>query len=297
MARASMTQVNNINRTYQLFTLFILLGLVMIVGCIIYSYQLFKTSATERFTTYADLVPILNRVKHPLEAIRRAQTLEIPYPNEPNITRYIKADDIKVDESIKNVNATFDLDFSQKLQNADLQELETELIELRQKADKLENEGVKSPATGIKHISGTKLQTYPGSNAKVGGLADPNSYRNFNIGIADSSGYCVVNMPFAPVTNVNGIRQKDSVAQVQCNLADTNQWFSTKQVTSNPELNKLLPIEKQIPAEYTLINYPFSVVQPNNGTGMECLTLNADGLSIEPCNGSTDQRFAIVTSN
>jgi hypothetical protein len=145
-------------------------------------------------------------------------------------------------------------------------------------------------------MSGTKLSTYPGSNAKFGDLAEPNTYRNFNIGVDGSSGYCVINQPFAQVTDINGIRQKDSIAQVQCNLADNTQWFSTKQVTSNAELNKLLHSEKQIPAEYTLINYPFAVVQPNNGSGKECLTLNADGLSVEPCNGSTEQRFAVVTA-
>ena len=268
----------------------------MIVGCITYSYWLFNNAVIERFTTYAELVPILNKVKQPLEAIRRAQNLEIPYPETPNVTKYIAASDITVDDSISKVNATFDLDFSQQLQNADLQELEAELLELRKKAAEINPESDKALQTGIKHMTGTKLITYPGSNAMAGGLADPNTYLNFNIGVDSTNGYCVVNQPYAQTVDANGIRQKDSIAQVQCNLADSAQWFSAKQINSNAELNKLLPIEKQIPAEYILINYPFAVVQPNNGSGKECLTLNADGLSVEPCNGSTDQRFAVVTA-
>jgi hypothetical protein len=252
----------------------------------------------ERFQTptkYSDLVPILNKVKGPLEAIRRSQNLEIPFPTTPTITDYITKDDITQQITIDNVNATFELDFSQQLQDTDLQELEAELLELKKKASGLDSSVDKQPVTGIKHISGTKLPVYPGSNS-VGGLASPNSYLNFNIGLDNNSGYCVVNQPFASAVEVNGIRQQDSIAQVQCNLADSSQWFSAKPITSNSELNKLLPVEKQIPAEYTLINYPFSVVQPNNGTGKECLTLNPDGLSIEPCNGSTDQRFAVLSA-
>ncbi len=281
------------NNTNQIFALFILLGITLIVGCIIYSYRLFGNTVIERFQTlpkYSDLVPILNKVKLPLEAMRRAQNLEIPV--NPTITNYITSDDIKQDGTITNVRATFDLDFSQKLQDADLQELEAELLELKKKAGGLVTDST-SAITGIKHISGSKLQIYPGTKS-AGGLSSPNSYLNFNIGVDKNSGYCVVNQPFAPAVEVNGIRQQDSIAQVQCNLADSSQWFSAKPVTSNSELNKLLPVEKQIPAEYTLINYPFSVVQPNNGTGKECLTLNEDGLSVEPCNGSTDQRFAVL---
>jgi hypothetical protein len=284
------------------FALFILLGIVMIIGCILYSYKLFGDKVIERFqdraVTYADLVPILNNVKLPLEVIRRAQNLEIPYPETPNVSKYIAASDITVDDSINNVNATFDLDFSQQLQNADLQELEAELLELRKKAAEIKpDDPNKLPQTGIKHLSGTKLITYPGSGASASvDLANPNTYRNFNIGVDSASGYCIVNQPYAQTVDANGIRQKDSIAQVQCNLADSTQWFSTKQINSNAELNNLLPVEKQIPAEYTLINYPFSIVQPNNGTGKECLTLNEDGLSVEPCNGSTDQRFAVMTA-
>lgn len=287
-----------INNTNQIFALFILLGITLIVGCIIYSYRLFGNTVIERFqasTTpiaYSDLVPILNKVKGPLETIRRAQNLEIPFPTEPTITNYITSDDIKQDATIKNVNDTFDLDFSQQLQDADLQELETELLKLKQKASGLGTDSTNA-ITGIKHISGIKLQIYPGTKS-AGGLSSSNSYLNFNIGVDKDSGYCVVNQPFAPAVEVNGIRQQDSIAQVQCNLADSSQWFSAKPITSNSELNKLLPVEKQIPAEYTLINYPFAVVQPNNGTGKECLTLNADGLSVEPCNGSIDQRFAVL---
>lgn len=282
------------------FALFILLGIAMIIGCILYSYRLFSASVIERFQsreiTYADLIPILNTVKQPLEAIRRAQNLEIPYPNTPNIAKYINSEeDIKIDKSIDNVNATFDLDFSQQLQNADLQELEAELLTLKEKASKI-TQDEPNKQSGIKHLSGTKLITYPGSGAPVVDLAEPNTYRNFNIGVNSAGGYCIVNQPFAQPVEVNGIRQKDSIAQVQCNLADPMQWFSAKQVNSNAELNNLLPDEKKIPGEYTLINYPFAVVQPNNGTGKECLTLNEDGLSIEPCNGSTDQRFAVMTA-
>jgi len=280
------------------FALFILLGIAMIVGCILYSYRLFGDKVIERYTTYADLVPILNKVKQPLEAIRRAQNLEIPFPETPDVTKYISPeDDIKISESINNVNATFDLDFSQQLQNADLQELEAELLALRKKAAEINPDDPNTrPRSGIKHLSGTKLITYPGSGAPVVDLANPNTYRNFNIGVNSESGYCIVNQPFARPVEVNGIRQKDSIAQVQCNLADSTQWFSAKQINSNADLNKLLPVEKQIPAEYTLINYPFAVVQPNNGSGKECLTLNEDGLSVEPCNGSTDQRFAVVNA-
>lgn len=293
-----MKLLNNTNRTNQIFALFILLGIAMITGCIIYSYRLFGSSTIERFTasTYADLIPILNNVKPSLEAIRRAQNLEIPYPREPNVTKYINADDITVEDSIDTVRATFDVDFSQKLQDADLQELEAELLALKKKAAEINIDSNEASQTGIKHLSGTKLITYPGSGAPVVDLTDPNTYRNFNIGVNSASGYCIVNKPFAQPMDVNGIRQKESIAQVQCNLADPMQWFSAKQVNSNAELNKLLPVEKQIPGEYTLINYPFSVVQPNNGTGKECLTLNEDGLSVEPCNGSTDQRFAVVTT-
>jgi hypothetical protein len=240
------------------------------------------------------LVPILNKAKAPLEAIRRAQNLEIPYLEEPNITRYITDKDIGQADTINNVKATFDLDFSQQLQDADLQELEAELLELKKKASGIYSSADKQPVTGIKHISGSKLSIYPGSSS-TSSLANPNTYLNFNIGVDSTTGYCVVNQPFATTTEVNGVRQKDSIAKLQCNLADAKQWFSAKQVNSNMELNKLLPDEKQIPAEYTLINYPFAVVQPNTGTGMECLTLNPDGLSVEPCNGSTDQRFEVFS--
>lgn len=287
-----------INNTNRIFALFILLGITLIVGCIIYSYRLFGNIVIERFQTtptkYSDLVPILNKVKAPLEAIRRAQNLEIPFAEKPIITNYITSEDIKQDNTITNVNATFELDFSQKLQDADLQELEAELLELKKKAGGL-GADTTSGMTGIKHISGSKLPIYSGSNASRG-LANPNNYLNFNIGVDKNTGYCVVNQPFAQEVEINGINQKDSIAKVQCNLADSSQWFSAKPITSNSELNKLLPTEKQIPAEYTLINYPFAVVQPNNGTGKECLTLNPDGLSIEPCNGSTDQRFAVLSA-
>jgi hypothetical protein len=79
-----------------------------------------------------------------------------------------------------------------------------------------------------------------------------------------------------------------------CEMSDLQQHFVINDVNDYKEYNKLIDIVNDGTKEFVFENddvkYPFKIVTPLEREG-ECLTINDDGLSIEPIINDANQRF------
>jgi hypothetical protein len=292
----------------------IVICIFLTVACVMYAYKQyyitrietqtskegFQTAAdnNEKVTvTYSDVVQKLNTMKPLLESIKKAQSINIPFPDQPDVTKYISSSMINDPDVLREINSSFETNFSQKLQDSEINELSNELNRLKNKLASSNDLSTARPEQiKLKHISGSVVTTHGlGADAILG-----NTY-NMLIGLSPNTGDCIMYNPDASKRMDKGIEKMDTLSLTQCDLSDNKMKFRTKTINNTGELNKILPESKKIPEYYNMINYPFMLVQPVNQSaqqlqagGQMCLALSADGLSVEPCDGNTEQRFQII---
>ena len=292
--------INNNGNTAQFWELkaLVIAGIIILVILLLiaYSYKLtnntLSSTVKDGFKTYGELADELNATRTALMNIKSAQNQRI-LDIDPDVSKYIDADAVFPDELKNKLSADFDIRFSQQLQDADINDLNRQLFELKQKTANL-------PAAPTKYI----LKNLGGPAFNM--LGTPN---DFSLQINPSNAKCLsfsqygINNPEIITgigINRTGTEQLyKSAADVQCDIggSDKTQRFKLSEITNNKDFNKLVGETYAVPPYYTLNNYPFMVAQPIDGTIMpagmikECITFDNSGLSVEPCNGSDTQRW------
>lgn len=275
----------------------IMAGVVILVILLLiaYSYKLTNEpgmAVKDGFKTYGELADELNATRTALMNIKQAQNQKI-LDIDPNVGKYINTDAVFPDELKNKLNADFNIRFSQQLQDADINDLNRQLSELKQKTSNL-------PVAPTKYM----LKNLGGSAFNM--LGTPNDFslqiNPNNAKCLSFSKYGINNPEILTGVGINGTGTEKlykSAADVQCDAggSDKEQRFKLSEITNNADFNKLVGETYAVPPYYSLNNYPFMVAQPVDGTilpsGMikECITFDESGLSVEPCNGSDTQRW------
>jgi len=291
----------------------IIIGILVIIGLIWYSYQLSSrgavTTRTEGFAgeavtsstqpntsstkpkTYSELANELNENRKNLLAISNVQNQAL-VNIDPDVTKYIQQDNIFTPELKQRLDTSFDIQFSQKLQDTELQDLQGQLETLKQKMSKLSQ----LPSNYmLKNLGGSAFSM----------LGTPN---DFSLRINPSEARCLGFSSYGisnPMNSDSLSPEYKSSTSVQCDVGggDKTQRFKLTEINNNQDFNKLVGDTHEVPVYYTLNNYPFMVAQPVNGTlrddGMlkECITFDNSGLSVEPCTGAETQRWHTYSVN
>ena len=259
----------------------IILCIVIIIGFIWYSYKLSDTHL-DKFTTYKELTDELNENRENINKIIALQNQKI-IDVDPNVSAYIQSDKIFPHELENRLNTNFDIRFSQKLQDVDLEDLQTQLGTLKQKMSKL-------PPVPTNYM----LKNLSGSAFEM--LGTPN---DFSLKINPSEGKCLAFSTYGLNNIDKSTGEYKSAKSMQCDIGggDKSQRFKLTEITNNQDFNNLVGNLNSVPDYYSLNNYPFMVAQPVDGTlradGMinECITFDNSGLSVEPCAGKEEQRW------
>ena len=292
----SIYNTGNIIQFWELKALIIAGIIIFIILLLItYSYKLTNNAIVavkDGFKTYGELIDELNANRIALMNIKSAQSQKI-LDIDPNVSKYISADAVFPDELKNKLNADFDIRFSQQLQDADINDLNRQLTELKQKTSNL-------PVAPTKYM----LKNLGGSAFNM--LGTPNDFslqiNPNNAKCLSFSQYGINNPEIITGVGINGTGSEQlykSAADVQCDIggSDKTQRFKVSEITNNNDFNKLVGETYAVPPYYTLNNYPFMVAQPVDGTIMssgmikECITFDESGLSVEPCTGTESQRW------
>lgn len=269
-----------------------LLVVVIIIGCIWYSYRL-TNRHKDGFKTYGELVSELNANRTAMMDIKQLQDQKL-MDIDPNVSKYITTSAIFPDELRDRLAADFDIRFSQQLQDTDIKDLQGQLDVLKQKMSKL-------PPMPTRYM----LKSLGGSAFNM--LGTPNDFSlQINPQVARCLSFSALgfNNPAETSDTLRGIEKTyKSAGDVQCDIGggDKSQRFKLTEITNNRDFNKLVGDLNSVPDYYNLNNYPFLVAQPVDGElradGMlgECITFDNSGLSVEPCNGKETQRWHTYT--
>ncbi len=269
----------------------IVLGIIVISGLIWYSYRLTNRGAkTEGFKTYSELANELNENRTDLLNISKNQN-QIILDVDPDVTKYISADSIFPEELKQRLNTNFDIRFSQKLQDTEIQDLQGQLDALKLKMSKL-------PPSPTKYI----LKNLGGSAFDM--LGTPNDFSlRMDPNAARCLGFSLSGIRELGENNKDGVYKSSLDVQCDAGGLDKTQRFKLTEITDNLQFNKLVGDAYSVPEYYTLNTYPFMVAQPVNGTlrpdGMinECITFDNSGLSVEPCTGNDTQKWHTYSVN
>lgn len=276
--------------------------ILIILISINYSYKnkgKYKESfENEKEINYDNMIPIINENKSNLETIKKGlQNIHIKYPTSiEDISNYIDANSIISSSDKNKLKQIFNINFLQHLQNQEIKNLESDLNNLSGKAPKKRDRLTK----GLKSIDS-------GSILKVGYIDNKNynfiDKPKFSLVMDENKQSC---LEYLPEKNINENEEIETVKEVGCDydINKENQKFSYHKITGNNDFNNALHPDYnnyKIADYYNLNNYPFYIVNPyvkgNNGIQIvdkkECLTLNDDGLSVEPCNLKSSQRFLL----
>lgn len=276
------------------------IGVLIIIILISINYSYKKKNVIENFTRidYDELIKNINTNKDYLENIEKNISKSyLKYPsNEQDLNDYISSSNIIKSSDKTKLKQKFKLNFLQHLQNHEIKKLETDLNLLEKKTHKDNNKIPK----GLKGISS-------GAVLKVGYI-DKGNYNfplkpKFSLVMDENKQSCLAILPFKK-KNKNG--EVETVKEVGCDydINANQQKFNYTKINGNNDFNDALhPDNKQysVADYYRLNNYPFYLVHPfekqDNGyydvNKKECLTLNDDGLSVEPCNLKQTQRFLL----
>lgn len=277
------------------------IGVLIIIILVSINYSYKTKNKIETFTTkgFNDLINNINTNKNYLENIQKnLAKAYLKYPNEEqDIDNYISSKNIIKSSDKTKLKQIFKLNFLQHLQNQEIKKLETDLKDLEGKKP---NDNNNTLTKGLKGITS-------GAVLKVGykdtGLYDFINKPKFSLVMDENKQSCLETLQFKKENN-NG--EIETVKEVGCDydINANQQKFSYQKIKGNSDFNNALhPDNKQysVADYYRLNNYPFYIVHPfqkqDNGSydvnKKECLTLNDDGLSVEPCNLKQTQRFLL----
>jgi len=288
--------------------LFVLFLIAVIVVIILHSYKIWgKGMNTEGFVN--DILTVSNQTdinnnKTYLNNILRL--LKQQYPNvDTTLNNYGLTDPnidanspLKIDST--NLDAEYQVKFIQELQNKEIANLASWLEQLKGRTPTKPNVYDSNTVKSVKHIPTGKL---------FGVLKNPNQVgQQISVIIDPKNATCIKHI--TPVTV--SVNKDEPIKNIDLTACDYNprapgQKFILETVTSNSEFNNMLnPNERvkySVSDDYGFGVYPFSVIKTATHTGgafdthtasAECITLDASGLSIEPCTGKESQRFTMT---
>jgi len=275
--------------------------ILIILISINYSYknkESFVSSMNKDGTPYNELIKTINTNKTYLDSMKKdLQKSYLRYPKDvEDISQYIDAEKIIASSDKNKLKQIFNINFLQHLQNEEICKLEADLESLKGRVPKKENKLTK----GLKSIdSGAILKVGYIDKRDYDFIANP----KFSLVMDENKQSC---LQYLPEKNKNENEEIETVKEVGCDydLNTNNQKFSYRKIEGNTAFNNALHPDYnnyKIADYYKLNNYPFYIVHPfvKNNEGIntvetkECLTLNDDGLSIEPCNLKSSQRFLL----
>ena len=248
---------------------------------------------------YNDIITDINNNKQYLQDIKKSLIkIHSIYPKDGDISQYIDAEHIINSSDKKNLKKKFNINFLQHLQNQEINKLNNNLTQLKGHYSKNKNKD--KITKGLKSInSGSVLKVGYIDNNDYDFIANP----KFSLVMNENKQSCV---GYLPEKNKNTHDEIETVTEVGCdyNINVENQKFSYRRIDGNTGFNNALHPDYnnyKIADYYNLNNYPFYVVHPyvKSSTDVqtvdnkECLTLNEDGLSIEPCTLKSSQKFLL----
>ena len=196
-------------------------------------------------------------------------------------------------EDMGNLNSEFQLKFIQQLQDAEITNLQKRLKSLP-----IKNDNPAEPS-GVKHLQSGRLFETIKHPRQIGS--------QFSVMVDKQNGTCIKRVPDADI--------EDNVDLTACdyNVNAVGQKFLLETVNNNQDFNNMLNPDDapDIYNKYRVDNlfgygtYPFSVIKTANlykagnvyKAGTECITLDSNGLSVEPCTGKESQRFSVFTND
>jgi hypothetical protein len=289
---------------------YVLLGIVILILIILisinYSYRSSNRNSNSNNTvegytssyTYNTIIDKINENKDYLNEIAKNRRYVI-YPDKNNVNQYINSDSVIKDDHQIKLQQDFNVNFLQHLQDKEIESLEADLAEL-DKLKKQMNPDERKISKGLKGVnSGAILKIGYKDDGKYDFINKP----KFSLVMDENKQSCV---SYEPSKNVNMNNEVITVKEVGCDydINNNQQKFNYKKITSNGDFNNALhPDNKNyaIADYYQLNNYPFYIIHPfdkdDNGkydvNTNECLTLNSDGLSVEPCILKQTQQFLL----
>lgn len=274
----------------------IAIGILILIILISINYS-YKSKENFESINYGSIIENINENKEDLQTIKKSlKKIYIIYPDSSEITKYIDAKKI-IDSSDKNkLKQIFNINFLQHLQNKEIEKLEDDLKNLSGKVPKTEDKLTK----GLKGIdTGAILKVGYIDNEDYDFIANP----KFSLVMDEGKQSCV---GYLPKKESNENNEVETVTEVGCDydLEAKNQKFSYRKINNNTDFNNALNPDYnnyKVADYYNLNNYPFYIIHPyqkdENGAtyieSTECLTLNDDGLSVEPCYLKSSQRFLL----
>lgn len=233
-----------------------------------------------------------------LDNIRSAQEIKYPRYDEAIAAFPVTATKLleKQKEELGKINKGLQVGFMQELQNTEIETLKTRLEQVIKEgretgvlvdADKT---GKASGRDGrrLKHISsGVVFSTIWRG---IGSLTDAST--GFGVILDKSRGTCLKYIN-------NNSKDGNNIDIIGCDFNPDmkSQRFRIRKIANNDTFNRALHPDYKMYAipEYNTLNaYPYYIITPMDGDGTMCLTIDDEGISIEPCTNAISQRFVII---
>lgn len=282
------------------------LGILIIIILLSVNYSYKNTNKIESFYTKTNIKDIINRLNTDKDTINKiSKSLKARYvlmpSNEESLNNYIPSEKYLARDFENNLQQQFNINFNQHLQDEEIEQLEKKLQLLENKKKSLANNTSKSSKlNGLKSITtGSVLDIGYYDDGEYDFIKQP----KFSLVINKDKDNCVQYLPSKTIDKNNEV---ETVTEVGCDydINTNDQKFSYQKIKGNNDYNAALhPDYKnyEVASYYKLNNYPFYLIHPfvkkNNSYKIdktECITLNNDGLSIEPCNLKESQRFSLT---
>jgi hypothetical protein len=306
----------------------ILISSICIIGLLlIYSYKykfnnnninnIEKFTDTEIIKIHDKDIINLNLISENLNTLNKYKSI-LYNIYDPDIVNKYK-DKLKLSDDIhKFDNYQFSNDFYQKLQNSEIDELQNNYDILEKELSNILDKQNKNIYNNvIKHITS-------GTVFKINGYNDKTPDSIFNIILNSDNSMCLefksIDPDYIDKSLITDII--NNINRVPCDYADINsiklseqvvntikrQKFKAIKINNNTEYNQNLhsiyeaykiPIDiKLSPTDRdfsdTLNNFPYYIIKPANDNDNMCLTIKQGMISIEPCDGSSYQKFDIL---
>lgn len=190
---------------------------------------------------------------------------------------------------------SFKYKIEQDVQDMKIEELEKDLAKLqdqRLKSNLKYNRNNSTEIHGVKSFDNSQiLNVYPG-NEEI-------NYDGKNYMIFGNGGCLSYNQ------KINDKGSTNQYAFTHCNVQNPQQQFKIKKINNRVVYNDNVysDIDK-VSTDTEFVNYGFNIIKPTNindnakfsDEDKQCLSLNENGLSIEPCTLEPRQRFSTVNS-
>jgi len=192
---------------------------------------------------------------------------------------------------IKNFKHKIEQDI-QDMRIDDLEKNMAKLEYLRFKNNKLSNKKTSNEIHGVKSYDNSQiLNVYPGKDQKTNDKYKKN-YMVFG------NGGC---LSYNQVVDNKG--STNQYAFTHCNVQNPQQQFKIHQINDKGTYNNNVYSDNdKVNSNSDFINYGFNILKPinvnnkanTNDKDKQCLSLNENGLTIEPCTLEPKQRFSII---